>query len=217
MVAVGFVYLGESEDFQKNNVLEIDRSVAFIMNTDGKTWYIKAKDCSDEVHEDVNSKNIFDSMCRSYTTDGEFVYYDGMRIIDLTPILLPTVIVDGKVASSSLSSPRRKQGPSIIEDADPETFEVISSDYLDPALSPEKNPTLTYARDKNYLYREGERVISADPDTLLILGRGYIEDKNSVYYRGKKLEGSDPNTFEFLKYGYARDKILYILRGVMKR
>jgi len=185
---------------------EKERSVAFVAGTEGKIWYIKAKDCSDEVYEYVDTKNIFDRMCRIYTTDGEFVYYNGMRRVEPFPVIDP-VFVNGKFASSSVSSrPTSEPGPFVIEGADPETFEVISSDYLDKSLEPKKSPTLTYSRDKNFLYREGERVLGADPDTLLILGRGYIKDKNSVYYRGKKIDGSDGKTFEFLKYGYAHDK-----------
>ena len=203
VIGVGVVFVFVDDVSIKN--FEKDKSVTFVSGTDGKMWYIKARGCSDEVYENTDSKNIFDTMCRAHRTDGEFVYYDGVRNISPNPIM-ELVITGEKIASSSMPSKIQKQGSIIIEGADPETFEIISSDYLAADLKPEQNPTLVYSRDKNFLYREGIRVEDVDPNSFLILGRGYIKNENSVYLRGEKLEGSEPKTFEFLKWGYARDK-----------
>lgn len=190
--------------YSKSN--EKNKSITFVAGTDDKVRYIKAKDCPEEAYESKNNNDYFYNMCKAYTTDGVLVYYDGMR--DVSPVLLtPPLLINGRFSSSSAPSyTPSKSGPILIEGADLNTFEIISTDYLDSTLDPKQNPTLTYARDKNFLYRVGEKVLDADPDTLVILGGGYIKDKNLVYSRGEKMEGSDSKTFEFLKYGYARDK-----------
>lgn len=199
-VLVTILIFAYSKSNEKNN------SITYVAGTNDKVRYIKAKDCPEEAYESKNSNDYFYNMCKAYTTDGVSVYYDGMREM-LPPTIVAPVMINGRYSSSSMPTyTPSKPGPILIEGADPKTFEIISTDYLDDSLDPKQNPTLTYARDKNFLYRVGEKVVDADPDTLIILGNGYIKDKNSVYSRGKKIEGSDSKTFEFLKYGYARDK-----------
>jgi len=203
------------------NIKEIlftnNQNITFVAGTDNKMWYIKSNDCSDEVYKNQDSKDIFDEMCRAYTTDGKLVYYSGLRGVAPIPIpYAPAVIIDGKFASSSSQSRKQKKKSFVIKDADPKTFEIITSKYLALYLSPKKTPTLTYSRDKDYLFRHGKKVLGVDPNTLLILGSGYIKDKNAVYFRGKKLKGSDSKTFEFLKNGYARDKNFVYLMGRYK-
>lgn len=206
--------------FSSNKLIENtgqEKNITFVSGSDNKVWYIKSKDCSSEIYADISiHKGTFEGMCKAYTTDGEFVYYDGIReVVIPTVINSAPMIVNGRVASSSLPS-QPKEDLFVIDGADPETFEIISSDYLDSSLVFEKNPTLTYSRDKNHVYREGKLVEGVDPDTLTIIGKGYVKDKNSVFCQGKKIEGSDPDSFEFLENGYARDKNFVYLYSLCK-
>lgn len=197
IVGVVFAY---SKANEKNN------SITFVAGTSDKIRYVKAKDCPEEAYKNEDNIDIFYTMCRAYTTEGMSIYYDGMREMVL-PTMITPIMIEGRFSSSSLPAFRlSKPEPILLEGADLNTFEIISTDYLDSSLDPKQNPTLTYARDKTSLYRFGLKVADADPDTLVILGNGYIKDKNSVYFQGKKMEGSDSKTFEFLKYGYAHDK-----------
>ena len=66
-----------------------------------------------------------------------------------------------------------------------------------------------YAKDKNFLYYQGERIEGADPDTFEIVGFHGIHarDKNFVYgYRAKKLSWIDANTFKIVSDVYFKDK-----------
>ncbi|MDO8604267.1 MAG: DKNYY domain-containing protein [bacterium] len=204
-----FVY---SKSVEKSN------TITFVAGTNDKIRYIKAKDCPEVAYESKDTNDYFYSMCKAYTTDGLSVYYDGMREMVL-PTMISPVMINGRFSSSSLPTYRQSEPePVLLEGVDLSTFEIISTDYLEDSLDPKQNPTLTYARDRNSLYRFGEKVVDADPNTLIILGNGYMKDKNSVYFQGKKMEGSNAKTFKFLKYGYAHDKnFVYLMQQQGKK
>ncbi|PJE64881.1 MAG: hypothetical protein COU90_00255, partial [Candidatus Ryanbacteria bacterium CG10_big_fil_rev_8_21_14_0_10_43_42] len=183
---VGFAYLGSAKNSENMKVAgESEKSTA------REIKFIKLKGCPDEAYEDVPAEIVSPSyfICRGYLTDGEYVYYHGIRgVVAPNQPLAPSFI--------ATSSPNTKDtalmNATIIEGADPETFEII---YFDEATPPAlQNSMLSFARDKNYLYWEGKRFEGVDPDTFAILGRGFIKDKDSVYFWWHKLEGSDPDT-----------------------
>ncbi|MCL2327141.1 MAG: TonB family protein [Bacteroidetes bacterium] len=73
-----------------------------------------------------------------------------------------------------------------------------------------------YAKDKNYVYYRGKRIIGADHNSVEILeGWDYIKDKNYVYYDGKRIiGGADPTTFKVLECeNYAVDRFGIYYRG----
>jgi len=203
-----FAYFGGVEDFQKDVAVETEAVKKSEENTVEKVRFIKIKGCSSEVYEDGVGKNNNPNhfMCRSYLTDGEFVYYHGLRATPtpLPSLLIPTLIPSFIATSSPDTKDSDLMASTVIEGADPETFEVI---YFDDSLpASQKNNTFSFARDKDYLYWEGKRFKGVDPNTFAILGRGFIKDKDSVYFKWEKLEGSHGETFEFLWSGFARDK-----------
>ncbi|MFC1720957.1 DKNYY domain-containing protein [Patescibacteria group bacterium] len=197
LISIGLLAMvyGQTKDQQNDEVVE-GVSVAEIQ-------YVKLKDCPEKTYEDdslaYSNPNYF--MCKSYLTDGEYVYYHGIRAVaapdqPLAPSFIAT-------SSPNIQDPKL-MGATIVEGVDLETFEII---YFDESLpTAQQNNMYSYARDKDFLYWEGKRFDGVDPNTFSILGRGFIKDKDSVYYWWKKLEGSDPETFEFLWSGFARDK-----------
>ncbi len=116
-----------------------------------------------------------------------------------------------------------ENGERKINEADPDTFEIIYSDdhydfakdknhvfvvvatamggsvvnIIDGAdLSTFETLTGKYSKDKNHVYRYEKIVEDADPDTFQLLDYGYSKDKNHVYKYGKIVEGEDPGTFK---------------------
>jgi len=200
-VAGGFAYLGANGDKQNNDALGKSQE-----NIIGEVRFIRLKGCPEDAYKEIGAEivnpNYF--MCRSYLTDGEFVYYHGLRVV-YSPIIEIQPLTPSFIATSSPDIKDDKlMGATIIKGADTETFEIIYFDDTLPAA--QQNHTFTYARDKDTLYWEGKKFDGVDPDTFAILGRGFVKDKTAVYFQWQKLEGSDPGTFEFLWSGFARDK-----------
>jgi hypothetical protein len=84
--------------------------------------------------------------------------------------------------------------PEIIKGADPASFQILNEEEY-------------YSKDKNAVYRFGEKIPGADPVTFQTLGHQYAKDKNGVYYLQEKLAGADPTTFKvFKEAAYAQDK-----------
>jgi len=90
-----------------------------------------------------------------------------------------------------------------IQGADSSTFVPISSATVD-----------YYAKDKNYVYKNGQILQNADPQTFEFLIKpfnSYQKDRNNVYFKGIVIQGADPVTFQGLGYDayshiYAKDK-----------
>ncbi len=89
-----------------------------------------------------------------------------------------------------------------INEADPDTFEVIhSDDYFD------------FAKDENYVFLAGipgrssiAIINDADSGSFEILDYYYAKDNNYVYWHGDTMEEADSATFEVLGYDLAKDK-----------
>lgn len=200
LTIVGFFIFSNQQKKDKEN------EETSVENVTNEIRFIKIRGCPDEVYEDTDSigseitnPNYF--ICRSYLTDGTNVYYHGIRAIAIpSQPLAPSFIA----TSSSDITNSAFMGSTIIKGADPETFEIMYFD--EDTLQIQQNNMLTFARDKDYLYWEGKRFEGVDPNTLVILGRGFVKDKDAVYFYWRKLEGSDGATFEFLWSGFARDK-----------
>ncbi len=64
-----------------------------------------------------------------------------------------------------------------------------------------------YAKDKNHVYFDGNRINNANSDTFETLKvLGYSKDKNNYYYHGIILNNIDYNTFEVFNRTTAKDK-----------
>lgn len=145
--------------------------------------------CPEEKRIKIKDAHIrtFEALTRYYTKDKNNVYYY---------YEIPVVYV-----------------VTILDDADPETFEVI---YKAGKYEIGKKD---YAKDKNNVYR-GEGIIKgADPRTFEFLGSYYSKDKYNVFYISKRIEGADPETFEYLPLDaptpqkYFKDKNNVYYRG----
>lgn len=54
----------------------------------------------------------------------------------------------------------------------------------------------TYSKDKNFVYKNGEKIIDADPDSFQMLNADYSKDKNHTFYLTDKIDGADVATFK---------------------
>ena len=69
-----------------------------------------------------------------------------------------------------------------------------------------KNLDYFYAKDKNNVYYEGDKLPGVDPLTFRILDYSYTKDKDKVYYYRTALANVDPATFKILDIDYTKDK-----------
>jgi hypothetical protein len=81
----------------------------------------------------------------------------------------------------------------VIPGADPDTFKANEMDV--------------FATDKNNVYRWGEILEGADPETYESLSYNLSRDKNYLYYRTERIELADPKTFEWKTPNIALDYI----------
>ncbi|MFC1656030.1 DKNYY domain-containing protein [Patescibacteria group bacterium] len=123
---------------------------------------------------------------------------------------------------------------SVIEEADPETFEALSDTYIRYAkdkdhifmwgeVMEEADPdsyevvdtygVWHYSKDNNYVYFGNVFIAGADPNTFEVLGFGYSRDANSIFYEAFPIEDVDLGSFMYLEYGFARDKNHAYLHG----
>ncbi|MCE9688260.1 DKNYY domain-containing protein [Shewanella sp. AS16] len=106
-----------------------------------------------------------------------------------------------------------KRDKVILSAADPETFELLSSQE--------------FARDKDHVYymltENPFAIDGADPETFAELGRNYLKDKNNIYYvemyeSVNRLEDADVNSFQVTAYdekteSEAKDNKHYYFHG----
>ncbi|HET6422827.1 MAG TPA: DKNYY domain-containing protein [Planctomycetaceae bacterium] len=79
---------------------------------------------------------------------------------------------------------------SIIQDADPATFDILPS---------QAGPSgQCYSRDQSRVYLEGHRITHADPASFEVIDPPYARDKNRVYCGTVPMQESDPKTFQIL-------------------
>jgi len=115
--------------------------------------------------------------------------------------------------------------PSIIKNADAESFRIITKEYaIDKNSAYYANTTnlvenedvdtnsfevidCKFSKDKNnvYLYLQSFDA-AADPDTFKIINDEFSKDKNNVYYGNKSIEKADPDTFKIINDEFSKDK-----------
>ena len=78
-----------------------------------------------------------------------------------------------------------------LKNADASTFEILQND--------------DYARDKNFVFYQGNRVEGADPSTFEYVADLYAKDKNRAYYAGDSIESSSSNGFKIIDSYYSAD------------
>ena len=177
IIAGFFVFSSEQKQEKENDEVPVEKVTNEIR-------FIKIRGCPDDAYKDIGveivNPNYF--ICRSYLTDGTNVYYHCIPSVAIpTQPLAPSFIA----TSSPDTSDKALMESTIIKGADPETFEIM---YFDENLPVEQqNHMNTFARDKDYLYWEGKRFEGLDPNTLVILGRGFVKDKDAVYFYWRKL------------------------------
>ena len=63
-----------------------------------------------------------------------------------------------------------------------------------------------YAKDKSYVYFEGEKIDNADPKTFEVIAEnGYSKDNNSVYLDNDIIIFANPKTFKAIEWPYSKD------------
>ncbi len=92
-----------------------------------------------------------------------------------------------------------------IEGADPETFELISSEvwgYYD---------AIELAKDKYNVYINSKPWDEVDPESFEVLGRRYYKDKFNIYFEDKKIEEAEPESFTVPDSGRVHDaNLIYV-------
>lgn len=78
-----------------------------------------------------------------------------------------------------------------LKNADASTFEILQND--------------DYARDKNFVFYQGNRVEGADPSTFEYVADLYAKDKNRAYYAGDSIESSSSKGFKIIDSYYSAD------------
>lgn len=87
----------------------------------------------------------------------------------------------------------------IISKADAQTFEILGNE--------------AYARDKNYVFYQGQIIHGADPESFEPLEGLFAIDKERAYYSGDSIEGASSRDFKVLERGYSADyKDIYLQR-----
>lgn len=99
----------------------------------------------------------------------------------------------------------------VVEGADAKTFKMIKI-----------KDSNRFARDKNYVYYEGERILGADPNTFTAFGPNYRDEKCVFRFidgKIKPLLGSNPEKFKVLDSSYSIDdkQVFYFNDGFSPR
>ena len=97
----------------------------------------------------------------------------------------------------------------ILEEADPDTFEIVGS----------AGAFGTYTKDKNYVWLGERKLEDADPSTFQFYkNSNYAKDINFVYHAGCKVKGADASSFEAITgnnipHYYGKDKNYVYIGG----
>lgn len=126
-------------------------------------------------------------MADNYTIKKKKVYFEGKEIPEADAksikVLSPIYMRDATQVFCE---------DSLIEDADPETFEVIDD-------------TTALSRDAKHVFAACFTVKGADPASLVHLGGSYISDNKAIYCSFGKLK-CDYDSFEMIGQHFAKDK-----------
>ena len=99
-------------------------------------------------------------------------------------------VADDKVTYYRWNPMSMRYHTRVLEHADPNTFEAISSEH---------------GKDATTVYEWDIPILHADPATYKRLSNGYSKDATQVFYGRTRLEGADLATFERLGDGWSRD------------
>ncbi len=125
---------------------------------------------------------------------------------------------NGKMYYTLYNGVNDKENPYLkkeIEDADPETFKVISSEStfhsgIIDILSADKNYVFIQESES----RPVEKLVGADPKTIKQIGGiSWLQDAKNVYLYGEKVDGADPVAFSEIRNPLYKDKNNVYLRG----
>ncbi len=87
-----------------------------------------------------------------------------------------------------------EEKPRILKNIDKKSFEILENDF---------------AKDKNNIYYEGEKIEKINPKSAKIFGSHFVKDEKIVFDADEKKELKDVDTIEtfvYLDFFYARDK-----------
>ena len=186
-------------------------------------WY----DDSDEI-----DPATFEVITFPFAKDAEGVIFFTDRIpeADLDSFeVLPTPLEEVGIAPYAKDKNNVYYLDEVIENADPETFEVmefVGSSFFESMYGDESYEAMIeyaiswYAKDKNYIYFEGNPVDDVDASTFELTGLFYGKDKDHVYHLSEPysgsyfsvLEGADPISFSPIEqsaYGMDNDSIYH--------
>ena len=125
------------------------------------------------------------------------IEYENVEINNLMPIS-PNFLKDENAIYRLVSGPDYASYKMLttIEEADPETFKVISKSND------------SYILDKNNVYFYGSIIEDADVNTFKLLDFGYAKDGQSIFINGDSLnlKHIDVESFELLNNYYSKDK-----------
>lgn len=136
-----------------------------------------------------------------WARDKNMVYQSGYSQTFLDPstvrILSPRYAVD-KSGVWALDDANYKIG------ADQATFSLLGSTF--------KEIEWGYAKDKNNVYINGEKILNADAESFMLLSNpdasfsGYAKDRHNIYYIDNIIPNVDIRSFILLGNSYAKDK-----------
>jgi len=198
-----------------------------IEDSDGESFKIfheESKYASDQNHAYWLGEIIEDSHGESfeifnpnfkYARDENYVYYLGKKIIGANPKYFSFFKDYSNIASDGAGR-YFSEGEMIgfstkTSEADPYSLRVIYDYRCDEKGILEKQCTVSYARDKDYVYhilKSVKVVEGADPETFEVnLNKGkfysnYARDKDHAYWLGKKIEDSDGESFQLVDTYY---------------
>lgn len=194
-----------------DNIINLDNG--FIKKGNNIYYHNKIDGSNKKINVDIDTFKIFDCIkdsCnkRAYAKDKNNIYDGDDLIEEADPITFKPLNLFYAKDEYNVYYVNECKGYAEykkIEDADPETFEVLCGSI--------------YAKDKNNVYLKGKIILNVDSKTFnsvkIFNNCKYFKDKNNVYTENiEKIENADSETFEVLFYEsnfsdiyyYAKDK-----------
>lgn len=157
------------------------------------------------INNSIN-KNKFELLNKMYAYDDNSIYYYGQKVPityegDVTIYDDTFIRVWDKVIFKD----------KVISWADSESFEIIKSEWTYSEL------VTTYSKDKNYVYRLGEKISWADPLSFKAITSSISTDKdniffkNEVFYWNKLTSIIDRDSLEVVRKSILKDKNWYYI------
>ena len=125
-----------------------------------------------------------------YSKDARKVFFLGFQIKGVDGSTFTLLTEDYTKDGKAVYFLERK-----IEGGDPESFEVYKENG-------EFGHDFDFARDKNFVYMDDQKMKDADVATFKVLGENYGSDKTHVYYKTKIVKNADPSTFQVYPHDF---------------